>query len=186
MCQQVLGDARLFELLIQIDADLAEAARAAGCACGGRLHGARYPRKPRGSPPALEPAMARRASFCCAREGCRRRKTPASVRFLGRRVYVGVVVLLATVGAHGLSRRRVATLRAQLGVSERTLRRWRRWWREAFPQTSFWRTARAGFVPPVAGPELPGALLERFRGADALERVSRVLRFLAPLAAGAR
>jgi hypothetical protein len=39
----------------------------------------------------------RRFSLCCGREGCRRRATPPSVRFLGRRVYVGAVVIVASV-----------------------------------------------------------------------------------------
>jgi hypothetical protein len=184
VCQQVLGDTRLFELLRVIDADLADAAQVEGCACGGRLHRARYPRKPRGGPPELAEGYAWRHSFCCAREGCRRRKTPISVRFLGRRVYLGVVVLLATACQSGLTRRRVAALRERLGVSERTLRRWRAWWRETFPQTAFWRSARSGFVLPVESAALPVSLVERFVGADAIERVSRVLRFLAPLSAG--
>jgi len=184
VCQELLGDTRLFQLLVRMDEDLAAKAQAEGCACGGRLHRARYPRKPRGSPAELEEAYASRHSFCCAREGCRRRKTPSSVRFLDRRVYLGVVVLLATACEGALSRRRVAALRERLGVSERTLRRWRTWWRETFPRTRFWRTARGGFVPAVAIGALPASLLERFRGAHEAERVIRVLRFLAALAGG--
>ena len=65
--------------------------------CGGPLHRGDYPRKPRGglSPSAAE-AFGRRFSLCCGREGCRRRATPPSVRFLGRRVYVGAVVIVAS------------------------------------------------------------------------------------------
>lgn len=183
MCQELLGDTRLFRLLARMDEDLAGQGQAEGCPCGGRLHRARYPRKPRGSPTELEEAYAWRHSFCCAREGCRKRKTPVSVRFLGRRVYPGVVVLLATACEGGLTRRRVAALRERLGVSERTLRRWRTWWRETFPRTRFWRTARAGFVPPVAVAELPASLVERFVGADERERVIRMLVFLGALSA---
>ncbi len=184
MCQRLLGDSRLFAWLARIDAEFAEQARGQGCACGGRLHRARYPRKPRGGPADPDGRDALRDSFCCAREGCRKRKTPPSVRFLGRRVYLGAVVLLASACQGGLSRRHVATLRERLGASERTLRRWRAWWQDTFPQTPFWRTARSGFVPPLDAAALPGALIERFSGADPIERVSRVLRFLAPLAAG--
>jgi hypothetical protein len=35
-----------------------------------------------------------RFSFCCDRDGCRNRATPPSVRFLGRKVYLGAVVML--------------------------------------------------------------------------------------------
>jgi len=184
VCQQWLGDSRLFEGLARVDAELAEQAREQGCACGGRLHRARYRRKPRGGPANPDGGDVFRDSFCCEREGCRKRKTPPSVRFLGRRVYLGAVVVLATAGQSGLSRRHVAALRERLGVCERTLRRWCAWWRDTFPRTPFWRTARARFVPPVDLAALPDSLIERFSGDDPSERVTRVLRFLAPLSAG--
>jgi len=96
----LLADATLFEALLAIDDDLATTAHAGGCLlCGGRVDHADYPRKPRGGPATLGPAYDRRFSFCC--DACRKRLTPVSVRFLGRKVYLGVVVLLATVLRHG-------------------------------------------------------------------------------------
>jgi hypothetical protein len=181
----LLRDSRFFETLLRFDQDLAEQARAAGCRrCGGGLHRADYPRKPRGGPEQLEPRHEQRRSFCCAREGCRRRTTPPSLRFLGRRVYFGCVFVLVTALCQGLSPRRGARLRAEIGVDRHTLVRWRRWWREAFAHSSFWKTARARFVPPVDLAALPAGLLERFAGADAGERCQAVLAFLAPLSAG--
>jgi len=187
MSLSILQDARLYALLHRLDLDLAQATRASGCPhCGDVLHSARYRRKPRGGPPELDTEHDWRQSFCCAREGCRRREMPPSVRFLGRRVYFGAVVVLVCALRDGLSPRRVQELRALLGVDRRTLRRWRAWWREGFPKTGFWRTARAGFVPAVDAAALPGSLLERFvGGADETLRLTRVLRFLAPLAGGA-
>ena len=75
----------LFRFLSAIDEDLAAKSRVQGCGfCGGVLHSARYPRKPRGGPmQAQASSLTTRQSFCCER--CRRRTTPASVRFLGRR-----------------------------------------------------------------------------------------------------
>jgi hypothetical protein len=55
------------------------------------------PRAPRGAAEGLDASWDSRRSFCCAVEGCRRRSTPPSVRFLGRKVYVGAIVVLATV-----------------------------------------------------------------------------------------
>jgi hypothetical protein len=76
-------------LLLACDADLAEAARAGRCAlCGGALHSACYPRKPRGRPCRLGPEHDRRFSFCCAVDSCRSRATPPSLRFLGRKVHL--------------------------------------------------------------------------------------------------
>jgi hypothetical protein len=54
MCHALLRDTTLYELLFTFDQDLAAEARVAGCGrCGGTLHSARYPRKPRGGPEAL-------------------------------------------------------------------------------------------------------------------------------------
>jgi hypothetical protein len=46
----LLRDTRFFALLTRLDQDLAEQTRTQGCPCGGRLHRAHYPRKPRGGP----------------------------------------------------------------------------------------------------------------------------------------
>jgi hypothetical protein len=178
----LLRDSRFFETLLRFDEDLAEQARVAGCRrCGGVLHRAHYPRKPRGGPGELEPPQERRLSFCCAREGCRRRTTPPSLRFLGRRVYFGAVFVLVTTLCQGISPRRVAQLREEIGIGRRTLGRWRGWWQEVFAQSRFWKTARGRFVSPVELPALPASLLERFGGADASERLRAALAFLAPL-----
>lgn len=157
-----------------------------GCReCGGRLHRANFPRKSRGwlsNAPggAGLPGPDRRLSFCCGREGCRRRHTPASLRFLGRRVYVGVVLVLVMAMEQGLADFRTNRLARELGVSRRTLERWRRWWREVFPATPVWRAARGRVWPPVRDTELPAGLLERIAGSPQ-DRVLGVLRLLLPL-----
>jgi hypothetical protein len=162
MSASILSDPRLYVILLQIDLDLAAATRKSGCPfCGGRLDSARYRRKPR-APLALGPEHGWRESFCCAVEGCRRRTTPPSARFLGRRVYLATVVVLTTALAQGLSASRVKRLRAELEVDRTTLRRWQRWWRETFVHTPFWQTARARFMPPVLETDLPRSLVERF------------------------
>jgi hypothetical protein len=107
---------------------------------------------------------------------CRRRTTPPSVRFFGRRVYAFPVVVLVTTLAAGLSGRRLVTLRKEFGVDRRTLDRWRVWWREVFPLTRFWKTARARFSPPVGG--LP-CLCDRF--GEGLAGLVAVLQFLSPI-----
>lgn len=179
MYTTLLADATLFDALLVIDHDLATTAQAGGCLiCGGRLHHGDYPRKPRGGPATLGPAYDRRTSFCCA--ACRKRLTPVSVRFLGRKVYLGVVVLLACVLRQGPTPWRVARLREQLGVSADTLARWHRWWRDAFVRTAFWRAVRARVAPAIEEDGVPRSLLERFTG-DAFTQVVAALRFLRPL-----
>jgi hypothetical protein len=144
------------------------------------VHTASYPRKPRGVPQDLLDDYDRRLSFSCAAEGCRKRKTPPSVRFLGRRVYVSVVIVLVTTMLHGATRDRVRRLAKELEASPETIERWRAWWREIFPSTPFWRAARGRFAPSVEVSRLPKSLVERF-GASPRTRVERVLRFLMPL-----
>jgi hypothetical protein len=184
--QALPRDSSLFDLLLRLDEDLATEARRAGCACGGALHAASYPRKPRGGPPGLGPEHAVRFSFCCCVEGCRRRVTPPSLRFLGRKVFWGVVVLLVPVLRQGPTAKRVERLCATFAVSVRTLRRWMRWWREAFAASRFFVAARGRFARPLAIAALPSALLEALCGpGEPTERVLAVLRFVAPITTGA-
>ena len=78
------GESPFFSYLIESDEKLAADTRQRGCPCGGRIDRADYPRKPRGVPAEWDEAFSRRYSFCCAKEGCRRRSTPPSLRFFGR------------------------------------------------------------------------------------------------------
>ena len=184
MCLTILRDSRFFDILLQYDHDMAARAREGGCPCGAALHTANYLRKPRGGRSDLGREHDTRLSLCCAREGCRRRATPPSVRFLGRRVYLGAVVVLASAMAGGITAKRAERLQALLGVSLRTLKRWRAWWRDAFPAGAFWKSARGYFVPPVDTRALPFALLERFGGEDESARLIQALTFLTPLTTG--
>ena len=181
----LLADAKFHDLLLAVDRDLAEACRTDGCACGGRRHVARYARKPRGRPCRLGPEHDQRFSFCCAVDGCRSRATPPSLRFLGRRVYVATIVVLITILQHGVSDARLERLSEVVSVDRRTIARWRRWWRDTFTATPFWRVARAAFMPPLDGAQLPAALIDRF-GGDAQDRLVALLRFLGPVTGGAR
>ena len=179
MCHDVLGDAKFYEFLLRADRDLSEQVRAGGCRwCGGRLDSARYRRKPRGTAVVLPAGWDQRESLCC--DACRRRTTPPSLRYLGRRVYVGAMVVLACVLREGTTLRRESRLRALVGVDRRTLLRWRRWWVEGFVQTELWRAQRSRLMPEVAERELPGSLLERFAG-ELQEQLASMLRFLSPL-----
>ncbi len=181
MCHKLLGDARFHLLQLKFDEDLASEARVARCPeCGGRLDTANYPRKPRGATTKLPEEWETKFSFCCAAEGCRRRNTPPSVRFLGRRIYLGVVVVLASAMQQGATPVRARRLREELGVSLRTLARWSAWWKTAFVESAFWRAARALQSPTVDEPSLPFSLLERF-GPDEGARLAALLRFVMPL-----
>ena len=179
MCHATLQDPKLYSFLLLIDQDLAAQTRSAGCSCGGVLHSARYPRKPRGAPRGLRGQFQSRLSFCCA--VCRQRITPESVCYLGRRVYLGAVVVLASAMRNGLSANRERRLTETLRVPRRTLERWRLWWLETFVETSFWKGACARFMPPVEIGALPASLLVRFSGEDLRVRLIESLRFISPL-----
>jgi hypothetical protein len=77
-----------------------------------------------------------RQSFCC--DKCRRRTTPESVRFLGRRVYPGFIMVLLGGMQSGVTDTLINELQLHQGVARRTLQRWRHWWREIFVTTPFW------------------------------------------------
>jgi hypothetical protein len=179
-------EAEWFAKLVEFDRQIAAAVAAEGCRhCGGPLHQGNYERKPRGGQIAgAGEAFTLRHALCCGREGCRKRALPPSLRFLGRRVYLEAVVLLASTQAMVLaSLRRVFVT---TGVPVRTLRRWRGWWTEAFPQSAAWTEMRARFVPPPPDDaELPRSLLDRLASLGGVEAAGDVLliaaRWLSPV-----
>ncbi len=177
VCHILLNDPQFISMLLLIDRDLAEQRRSHGCPCGGVLHRADYPRKPRGCPPEARADCNSRFSFCCNQ--CRKRVTVESVRFMGRRVYLSLAVVL-------LSGRRAGPTAAQVQVAEalavpvRTVARWRHWWAQVFPATPLWQAYCARFMPPVAVADLPCGLIARFTG-TAVESMRRLLAFLCPL-----
>lgn len=170
----MLPDLRLneefFERLVAWDEELARRVAAARCPhCGGPLHRANYERKPRGGLLAeAGEAFRLRHSLCCGREGCRRRSLPPSLRFLGKRVYLGAVLLLATMVVQLVAS--VGNACAHTAVPRRTLRRWQGWWRELFPRSRTWIEAAARFAPPPPDDaRLPRSLVERLDMALAVD-----------------
>jgi hypothetical protein len=182
--RDLLADATFHHLLLACDADLAEATRGRRCSlCGGALHSASYPRKPRGRLCRLGAEHDRRFSFCCAIDGCRSRATPPSLRFLGRKVYLAAVVVVVAILHHGVTTSRIDRLSRAVSVDRRTVERWRVWWRERFPATPFWKIACATFMPPIDHQHLPASLLECFAG-DGADRLVALLRFIGPVTGG--
>lgn len=173
--------ASFWSFLFSIDQDLANSARQQGCPCGGRLHSAKYPRKPRGDDN-LSEQYSRRLSFCCELDGCRKRLTPPSVRFLGRKVYLGAVVILVAAMRQGPSPRRVRELSQLFGADRQTIARWQVFWQELFPQTQFWKVERNRLLPTMATEILPLSLLDAFLGrGHPFQDWGDLLRFLSPI-----
>ena len=180
----VLRCASFLHSLVDLDGRVSGEVRSAGCPCGGSLHWARFPRKPRGVPREVEQKFSKRLSLCCGKPDCRQRRTPPSVCFLGRRVYMGVAFILLSMLRHGVTDEREEQLRrefhAEFPVDERTLRRWREWWRDLLPVSPFWRVARTRLRNPVSSGDLPGGLVQSFVG-TAAQQLASALQFLSPL-----
>jgi hypothetical protein len=141
-------EVEFFEQLKVIDERLSATVAAARCRhCGGPLHRANYPRKPRGGLLCgAGEGVCLRQSLCCGRRGCRKRALPPSMLFLGRRVYLGAVLVMAS--AMALLETGLHKAAQVSGAPARTLVRWHAWWTSRFlsfrgeshltPWSSFW------------------------------------------------
>ena len=169
-----------FEGLVAVDRAIVARAAEEPCRdCGGPLYRGDYPRKPRGGLLAAgTAAWERRFSLCCGRDGCRPRATPPSVRFLGRRVYAGAVVVLAS--AMALAAISAGALVRATGVPALTTRRWLRWWRGPFVASAPFVDLSARLVPAPDRRALPASLLKRL-ASDPTTGVAKLLVWLAPL-----
>jgi hypothetical protein len=125
-------------------------------------------------------AFSKRWSLCCGAPNCRKRTTPPSVCFLGRRQYIAATFVVLSMLRHGVTKQAALQLHALIPVESRTLERWRRWWRRELPTTTFWRVMAGRFKKPVLAAALPVSLVTSFVG-DAAKRLASCLRFLAPL-----
>lgn len=176
----ILSHARIWTFLTRIDAAEADRCRRDGCPhCGSCLDSASYPRKPHGLAASLREDV-RRFSFCC--RDCRRRQTPPSVRFFGRRFRVAPVFLAASVVVLAGGTPLEAASRMS-GVPVTTLRRWRRWWREMFPKTRTWQVKRGELAPPPEEEALV-FLVRGIRGRTWRSRLLRSLVWLRPWTGG--
>lgn len=181
--EKLIQSAWLRKFIARVDQELADAMKAAGCiwCLLGVLHHSDYERKLRGCGEMNETDL--RVSFCCNREGCRKRHTPPSLMFLGRRRYSGVVVVLLTAMTQGVNEHRVRQLREELGVDARTLKRWRKWWMEDFVQSAFWKGAKAFFRGGVDEGAMPLPLVKAF-GATRVKGLIKLMTFLLPISIG--
>jgi hypothetical protein len=103
---------------------------------------------------------------------------PPSVRFLGRRVYLGAVVILATAVAFAAAT--AAAVTRSTGVPARTTRRWLRWWRGPFTASAPFLELSARLVPAPERQRIPLSLLERLAD-EHPAAVAKLLAWLAPI-----
>ena len=108
------------------------------------------------------------------------------MRFLGRKVYVGVLLVLFGNVAAGPARAAtsaalVESLSIASGIPVRTLERWHAWWTAAVPATRWWTELSARFVPGIDATTLPSALLARVEAVGVEARLTAVLGLTRPL-----
>jgi hypothetical protein len=183
MSQNFLFKSSFHEHLIAIDRELANISAEKCCRyCGGKLHQADFSRSPMGMPPSFRDYYNQRISFCCA--DCRKRTTPPSARFFGRRWYGAAIFVFISIMTSGISKRRLALIQKHFGivVRESTWRRWRKWWRDSFVITKFWQQAK-GQLPPtneITQCSSPRVIFNFYHG-NIEEKMLLFLRFLSPL-----
>ncbi len=154
MYLKYLNDPNFFELLYKIDMDAAKEYRNSPCPkCGKALHYANYWRKARH----VDDSYLLRFSVCCS--SCRARVKIPSTIFFNSFVYGAafffVVSCLSNSGGHCYSK-----LSTRFKVSDRTLRRWKKWWDTTFLGSSFWKEHKGLLFKP---PDLiPLEIVQRF------------------------
>ena len=91
--------------------------------------------------------------------------------------------MLIAAMMHGLKPERVAQIRKalELKIDRRTLERWRQWWLGLFVESSFWKEARARFMPPLSAETLPRSLCLSFAVEERRDRLLELLQFLSPI-----
>jgi len=84
----------------------------------------------------------------------------------------------------GTNEWRLVQIRRHFGivVSESTWKRWRRWWREVFINTVFWRQFKA-LVPILDQGHFPRDLLKAFHG-NVENKMRKLLEFISPITGG--
>ena len=184
MYHSLLTNARFHNSLFDLDRLIAEQVRQTKCLfCHGNLNQSNFPRKPRGVPDGTHSDYHIRFSLCCATEGCRKRITPPSMRFLSRKVYSSVVIFLIFLLKSGSDEARIEKLNTLLGtrLSVETLRRWRHYWIKKVPQSHNWK--RAALCHELSQ-TLPASLLTQFKQ-PLKQQLQMALKWLLPLTTGA-
>ncbi|MDH4468396.1 MAG: hypothetical protein QE271_10080 [Bacteriovoracaceae bacterium] len=160
MYQNYFQSKEFFEFLFKTDQDLAQQTKDKNCPhCNAPVHIANYMRKPRGIKD-LPNDLSLCFSFCCSREGCRRRAMPGSTRFMGRFVYWSIYIILISAMLNGRATE-LKKIAVKFDIDLVTLKRWRGWWKDFFPTTKFWKELKGKFLGEIE--ILPNDLLAAIR-----------------------
>ena len=183
MYHSLLTDARFHNSLVDLDRLIAEQVRQEQCRfCHGNLHQSHFPRKPRGVPEETHPDYSIRFSYCCGTEGCRKRFTPPSMRFLSRKIYSSIVIIIIFLLKPETDESRIEGLNRLLDtqLSVENLRRWRHFWTKDIPQTHTWKRLP---LHQSLSQSLPVSLLGLFQRIGE-QSLIKGLKLILPLSAG--
>ena len=162
MLLELLKNKSLFYDLYTIDKDIAVQCRQMPCPfCGGTLHYANYFRKPRGEPAGVDEKCFIRFSLCCGNEGCRHRIMPPSCRFMDRKVYWHVVILII-ISEYQNKETNIFKLSKLFTVSRNTIARWIIFFQDTFPSSPQWQRIRGQVTAFIKNNELPASLVNHF------------------------
>jgi hypothetical protein len=162
MLSEPLKNKSLFNHLYTIDKKIAEKYRQMPCPyCNGPLHFANYLRKPRGEPEGVLEECFIRFSLCCGKEGCRHRIMPPSCRFMGRKIYWHVVILVILSDWHNKPTN-IFKLSKLFSVSRNTIDRWIAFYQDVFPSSQQWQLIRGQVAASIKDNELPANLVNYF------------------------
>jgi hypothetical protein len=162
MLSELLKNKNLFYHLYTIDKNIAEQYRQMPCSyCGGALYFANYLRKPRGEPEGVSEKCFIRFSLCCGTEGCRHRVMPPSCRFMGRKIYWHVVILVILSDWHNKATN-IFKLSKLFGISRNTIGRWIVFYQDIFPSNPQWQLIRGQVAASIKSNELPANLVNYF------------------------
>jgi len=179
---KLICDDKFHGILFKIDQELAQEAESSDCPyCYHQLHHADYPRSPNGIPANQRHHYEHRFSFCCSK--CRKRVTPETVRFFGRRWYPAAAFLLVCILHLGITDKRIEQIKRHLGirVNKLTWERWRLWWQDAFELTLFWKQAKGHLSKQPASKFLIARSILRIFSGSLSDKMLHLLRFLSPL-----
>lgn len=130
----LLKDCKFLSLLFQIDQEIQRMMhKDICCSCKkGVLHVSNYSRQVAESHSKQIPDYGRQFSFCCS--VCRKRTLAPSVRFFGGRRRDSYEFLLSILFLRPLNERRKIYIMKHLAITERTIWRWRQYFKNTFSQ----------------------------------------------------
>lgn len=183
MYHPLLLNTIFYNSLFALDLQIAHQYQQSHCPfCGGKLHQAHYWRRPLGVPIDVCEDYRLRFSYCCANEGCRKRLTTPSMRFVSRKQYSSVIILVIFMLKSKTDESKVEELNRLLdtSLSVETLRRWRCYWVNKVTQSHTF--TRAAFTHEIAL-SMPSSLLSKFKK-NAEQSLELALKWLLPLTTG--